>query len=343
MHKSVLLFQRCFRGMAGRNRHWERSLNLAVTMLVQRAIRGFFGRSATYRRRQMHEVQVKLAKKGRGKSAHHRFNQVLMHMSRVATTIQCFWRKIKATGTKNTLWKRRFSCIVLQRVYRGHWGRYRAQNEHEKYMFSRSHSSGIELARQMLSEYKLHAAKLQSEIALLSTHKSSYEEQVDAVLNDISQCEQSVRNLENQMHQLSHLEKETAGVLPGKVKDEVREQKIRLDKDFSEMLTNISDRRDHLQRFEERIGGIEKSRQEKHDELRELERKLVELLEAQQSELFAIRRQQEKTHGEAAKSSERVDWPVREREVGGCTTHGLDGSDDEIWFYGHEHVIPKLP
>jgi hypothetical protein len=74
---------------------------------------------------------------------------------------------------------------------------------------------------------------------------------------------------------------------------ELREQKMRLDREFGEMLSKIANRKDMLVDLEKKLAAIDKTRQAKEEDLRTLERKLVVLLEDQQKELNAIRRKQD--------------------------------------------------
>lgn len=75
---------------------------------------------------------------------------------------------------------------------------------------------------------------------------------------------------------------------------QLREQKRRLDKEFGVMLSKIADRKERLVGLEEKLQKLDRARQVKEEELRDLERKLVVLLEEQQRELELIRRRQEK-------------------------------------------------
>jgi hypothetical protein len=67
-----------------------------------------------------------------------------------------------------------------------------------------------------------------------------------------------------------------------------------LDDEFSSLLLKISDRKNQLQLLEEKLAHIAKEKQQKEHDLRMLERKLVVLLEAQETELAAIRSRQKK-------------------------------------------------
>ena len=65
----------------------------------------------------------------------------------------------------------------------------------------------------MLLEHKLHATRLQSEVSLLTQEKVAAEESVEALLEEISEFEQGVTQLEKEMHQLSKIESEAVGCL----------------------------------------------------------------------------------------------------------------------------------
>ena len=88
------------------------------------------------------------------------------------------------------------------------------------------------------------------------------------------------------------VEGEAAAYMDDESKFELREQKIRLDKEFGEMLGKIGNRKEMLTDLESKLSAIDRARQTKEEELRMLERKLVVLLEEQQNELDAIRRKQ---------------------------------------------------
>jgi hypothetical protein len=211
-----------------------------------------------------------------------------------AVAMQTLWR---AYAARRLAFKRRHqrNCATqIQRVYRGHLGRRKAAVEKDKFIFSKSQSQGIEFGRQMLLEHKLHATKLQSEVSILNHEKMAVEEQTEALLEEISEFEEAINTLEKEMHQLSKIETEAVGVLDENTRIELREQKMKLDMEFGEMLSKIADRKERLQLMEKKLAELDRQRQAKEEELRTLERKLVVLLEEQQRELEAIRKRQAK-------------------------------------------------
>ena len=99
---------------------------------------------------------------------------------------------------------KRNASIDIERVWRGYLGRQRAQAERDRYLFSKSQSVGIEFGRQMLMEHKMHATKLQSEIALLLKQKADTEEEVEKLLYvmlfDRSSHESYIRSTDTHTH-----------------------------------------------------------------------------------------------------------------------------------------------
>ena len=115
----------------------------------------------------------------------------------------------------------------------------------------------------MLLEHKLHATRLQSEVSLLTQEKVAAEESVEALLEEISEFEQGVAQLEKEMHQLSKIEAEAVGVLDEEAKYELREQKMRLDREFGAMLAKIAERREKLGGLEGKLATLDHARQGK--------------------------------------------------------------------------------
>ena len=290
--------QRAYRGFLGRLEFLQKMKELWAAQVIQRTVRGYLGRTKFKKQREFLGSQVEIARIWRGALARWHTSLLIEKRNRGATAMQGLWRKRQA---RKFAFKRRIernAVLIIQRIYRGHLGRRRAAHERDKYLFSRSQSSGIEFGRQMLLEHKLHATRLQSDVSLLNQEKVATEERVEALLEEISEFEEGVRSLEREMHQLSKVETEASGVLDDVARQELRDQKMRLDREFGTMLTRIADRKDQLKGLEGKLGQIDRNRQSKEEELRVLERKLVVLLEEQQLELGDIRRRQERK-GEA--------------------------------------------
>ena len=292
-YKAVLLIQRIFRGWRGRCYFIKRTQQQWASQIIQKIFRGYRARKWYFLVRLRILAAANIQRIVRAMLAKRRVARIRKRRYEAASTIQALLRRFKARRDVWRLRHRTHCAVQVQRCFRGHIGRMKAAAERDKYIFSRSQSQGIEFGRQMLLEHKLHATRLQSDVTLLTQEKIAAEEQVEALLEEISSFEDGVRVLEKEMHQLSKVEAEAAAFMDADSRFELREQKIKLDREFGEMLSKIGNRKDMLTDLERKLGTIDQSRQGKEEELRTLERKLVVLLEEQQNELNAIKRKQD--------------------------------------------------
>ena len=292
--RAALDVQRWWRGCLARGVAKEQKRELWAARVVQRYYRGHKGRNVTNRLKAELAGASMIQRNWRGYRAR-KFMFVIRNLRRTAVVkIQAAWRRFLAM--RETWLKRdlRNAAVNVQRVWRGFLGRARASKERDRYLFSKSQAQGIEFGRQMLMEHKLHGTKLQSEVSLLTKEKLATEEKIEAMLGEIVSFEQGVRALEREMVELSRAEAEAAGALDSESKLELRENKIRLDREFAAMLVKIADRRETLSTLETKLQTIDRARVAKREELKDLERKLVVLLETQQQELSSIRQRQER-------------------------------------------------
>lgn len=260
------LLQRMWRGYSGRLIIWQMFMQRKAALAIQRCWRGCVGRS-----------WVKLLRAARRTAA-----------IRIQSAFRAYMARVRAFRMRD----QRIAATNIQRVFRGRCGRLRAMKERERYLFSRSQHQGIEFGRQMLSEHRLHGTKLQSEVALLGREKIEVEARLELVLQEISSFEAGVRALEHEMATLTKAETQAAGTLDEAARVELKENKLRLDREFSGMLVKIADRREILTQLEKQLQMLDRTRAAKKDELRQLERKLVVLLEEQHSELQQIKARQ---------------------------------------------------
>ena len=295
--RAALFIQTRWRSKLSKDELRKRKKEDWACRLVQRNWRGKTGRSLFNEKKRQTNAARNMQKVFRGKKGKSRVEVIRNRRRLAATTIQ---NLVRAHIARQLTWKVRLmrnAAIDIERVYRGHRGRIRAANERDKYLFSKAQSQGIDFGRQMLLEHKLHGTRLQSEVSMLTREKVETEESVEALLSEILEFDKGVRALEREMHQLTAVETESRGILDEEAKVELREQKMRLDKEFGVMLGKIADRKDRLRILENKLQTLDRTRQSKEEELRDLERKLVVLLEEQQQELEQIKRRQE-TRGE---------------------------------------------
>jgi hypothetical protein len=287
--RSALTMERWWRGCVGRNQVAQMRREHWAAHAVQRYWRGFAGRGLAWKM-QLEERSARMVQKTwRGWRARRFVNLLRFARRDAAVKIQSMWRQRVAMRDAWGMRDRHNAAVNIQRLWRGRLGRARAKREREKYLFSKSQSQSIEFGRQMLMEHKLHGTKLQSEVSILTKEKIETEEAVETVLKEIATFEAGVRALEKELIDLSRAEAEAAGTLDEEAKLELRENKMRLDREFGAMLVKIADRREKLQGLEKKLQRIDATRESKKEELQDLERKLVVLLEEQQRELKAIK------------------------------------------------------
>lgn len=267
------LLQRHWRGKLGRDSYRDRFRRYLAAVDIQRIVRGFLAVAFVARiRRRMRESAVAIQQLVRRYLARRR----------------AFHRR-----------RRRNGAMTIQRVFRGHIGRKRFAHERDKFLYSKTQSQGIAFGKQMLLEYKLFGTKLQSEVALLAKAKEDVEAQAEVLVNEICEFDEGIRLLEAEMHSLSRVEAEAlAATSGGGAGDEqsrwaLREQKMRLDREFTQMLAQIALRKEKLSVLEEKLQQLDRERLAKEEELKGLERKLVILLDEQQQELAKIKSKQQ--------------------------------------------------
>ncbi|KAA0149868.1 hypothetical protein FNF29_05693 [Cafeteria roenbergensis] len=290
--RGALTVQRWWRGCMGRTLAEERRREIWAARVVQKYWRGHSGRQMAWQLQAEERAARSIQRSWRGWRARRFVDMLRNARHEAATRIQSLFRKRQAMRGAWELRDKHNAAINVQRVWRGFLGRARARKERDRYLFSKSQSQGIEFGRQMLLEHKLHGTKLQSEVSLLTKEKLETEEAVEAVLAEIATFEAGVRALEKEMVELSRAEAEAASTLDEESKAELRENKMRLDREFGEMLVKIADRREKLQALEKKLQTLDRTRQAKKESLADLERKLVVLLEEQQRELAAIKSRQ---------------------------------------------------
>ena len=324
--KAASIIQRCFRGWLGRCAFLEQARRIWAALMIQRAYRGYQGRLWYFKMRLHIAAAATIQRYYRGYLARVFVNALNHQRFLAACKIQGIYRRNAARREAWNKRRLRNAATAVQRVFRGHLGKRKATAERDKYIFSKSQSQGIEFGRQMLLEHKLHATKLQSDVTLLTQEKVGAEEQVEALLEEITSFEEGVRILEKEMHQLAKVEVDVAAYMDEESKYELREQKMRLDREFGDMLGKISNRKDMLTDLEVKLAAIDKNRQTKEEELRTLERKLVVLLEEQQNELRAIKRKQDVRGALLAASHDQLNAATAPKKGGG-NLQITDGSE----------------
>mgnify|MGYP003331521285 CR=1 FL=1 len=289
---AAINIQRCHRGKLGvlvvRN---HRELVWA-TRFFQKVYRGYLGRLKCYKKRSMIESQIKLSRNWRSFVVRCTMKNLIARRNDAATYLQCLWRKVRSTLITFYLRRNRNGTIMLQRICRGHKGRQKAARQREKYIFSHSQINGIKIGREMLAEHKFTVTRLRSELRVLGQEETVIENKINNVLENINSSENCIKKIVDKMHYINSVERHFSSPSQKEEKCQLRDQKLRLDEEFSFMLTKVSDRKIELERLKKGLAVLTQSKKHKICELRILESKLFIMLEAQEAELIAIRKMQ---------------------------------------------------
>ena len=286
VHASATLLQQTARVFLARLELKQKQKDLAAIKLTQRALRAYLARSKAYRHRKKIEFQIIIARRFRGMTARQQVVALSRRIRKGATKIQSSFRCYKAKEVLKRLWINNFSSIVIQKVVRGHSGRKRASTERQKFLFSRLQKADIEYGRQMLQSHKEKATSIQSDLAKLLDEKKKFQSQLDVLMSELAQIDEHVCKLQNEMHQLTRMGEAN---LQSSAREEARETRSRLDREYCLMIKKISSRNDELNQLQAGMKRIHIEEEGKKDQLRGLERELVNLLRAQQNEIDAIR------------------------------------------------------
>jgi hypothetical protein len=203
---SALTIQRYYRGALGRCIFIEKQKEQWAAKFVQRMYRGALGRRSSYYHRLSILAQIKISCTWRAFVDRKLVKQIVYTRELAAITIQSLWRTAKSHSIVRTMVLEQNAAITIQSLYRGHCARLLAAAERKKYIFSLSQSRGIEIGRKLLSDHRVHAAKLKSELSILDTEKISLTKKVDEISKDVIRFESRAKELQKAMHDISALE-----------------------------------------------------------------------------------------------------------------------------------------
>ena len=142
--RATVMLQRAYRGWRGRQAFLVKMRQIWAAHVIQRAWRGFSGRGFFTLLKTMHAAAAQMQRTARGLLARLLVQGMQQRRHRAATMLQTLWRQVTARYATFELRNRSYAARTVERAYRGHLGRRRAQNERHKFLFSKSQSQGIE-------------------------------------------------------------------------------------------------------------------------------------------------------------------------------------------------------
>lgn len=273
--RAVTRIQCFIRGIFGRDVYQGRKKELMAAIFVQRATRGYLARCTAFNKRLELRAQTDLARIVRGVAARRKYQAVMTKREYSASELQCLWRMHAAIALKKMHRTRRVASTSIQKCYRGHLGRKRAALERKQYIFSRNQLSGIESGRQILSQHKLLALNLQSDVFLLNQEKEKVEKKIEFHSTEIRNYERNVSELETKMHLIFN------GDIVCASESAVREEKKKINEEITDTTAKILDRKQKLGTLQQSLEQLLRDRHDKLQQSKVLESKLAVLLDAQ--------------------------------------------------------------
>merc|ERR1712054_195425 len=144
------------------------------------------------------------------------------------------------------------------------------------------HDTLVNHKREVLLEHKIQSEVIQSDIKLLLDQTDEIEGVKASLQQEMSTMEQGVQDLEEQLRAMG---KESA-IKDGRVNVAHAKKKRRLDEEFESLLEGIEEKRTQLSGVDEKLLELNDQRQSKEDDMKDLERNLVEVMVEQQKKLL---------------------------------------------------------
>lgn len=138
--------------------------------------------------------------------------------------------------------------------------------------------------REHLSQHKMQSTVLQEDIAVLAEQRDTVAKKQRALAKEVASLEGSLQAVEAEMGEMSKV----STIQNGRINLDHAKRKKRLDGQFEALVEQISDKREHLTRMEEKVAELDKARHAKEEDLRKLETELVQLLVEQQKGLLRV-------------------------------------------------------
>lgn len=146
------------------------------------------------------------------------------------------------------------------------------------------HDTLVNHKRALLMEHKVQSTVLQSDLQSLLEQKEDVEKEHVSAMKELAHLEGAVKEVERQMRDLGQV----SAIQDGRVNVAHAKKKRRLDQEFETLLEKASEKKDHLSRVSSRLQEIDEAIKDKEDEMKDLERHLVELLVDQQKRLLSV-------------------------------------------------------
>ena len=183
---SATNIQKAYRGMVGRHRVREIRRNLA-SRFIQRVFRGHLGRMAAERERARLEA--------------------LRRRAEAATLIQATWQMKVAREEYRMMRIHIVAATELQRTYRGHLGRKKAQRRRD-WENAEPGPERLRLGLRLIEESKVAFERQQEEIDALHRAQEKAEARVSHIHAELKESEKELSVLERELQEIDQIERD---------------------------------------------------------------------------------------------------------------------------------------
>merc|ERR1712046_182938 len=131
-------------------------------------------------------------------------------------------------------------------------------------------------------QHKIQSEVIQNDITLVLEQQEEIEAVKDNLQEEMKTMEEAVAELEEQLHALS----KQSSIKDGRVNVAYRTKKKRLDSELDSLMEGLEEKRSRLHGVDAKLHELADQRQEKEDDMKDLERNLVEVMVEQQKKLL---------------------------------------------------------
>jgi len=136
--------------------------------------------------------------------------------------------------------------------------------------------------RETLMQHKIKSTVIQNDLALLSEQREELDGIRAGLLEEMNIMEKGVDELEIEIREHT----KNSAIKDGRVNVAFAKKKRRLDGELERLLEGIEEKRTRLQGVESKLNELNEQKQDKEDEMKDVERDLVEVLVEQQKKVL---------------------------------------------------------
>jgi len=131
-------------------------------------------------------------------------------------------------------------------------------------------------------QHKIKSTVIQNDLALLSEQREELDGIRAGLLDEMNIMEKGVDELEIEIREHT----KNSAIKDGRVNVAFAKKKRRLDGELERLLEGIEEKRTRLQGVESKLNELNEQKQDKEDEMKDVERDLVEVLVEQQKKVL---------------------------------------------------------